>query len=104
MSRFQLKLQTDTDTDTYIIEIIPIPIPIPIIGIGIGIGYIGIADYRSNPTVRHNCRPADLICVEVLRRPDVDGDDLGVLPMDNELQLHNSLAKPKSAEIGRAHV
>ena len=28
--------------------VIPIPIPIPIIGIGIG--YIGIADYRSNPT------------------------------------------------------
>ena len=38
--------QTDTDTDTYIIEIIPIPIPI----ISIGIGYIGIADYRSNPS------------------------------------------------------
>ena len=38
---------TDTDTDTYIIEIIPIPIPI----IGIGIGYIGIADYRSNPSL-----------------------------------------------------
>ena len=32
------------------ISFIPIPIPIPIIGIGIGIGYIGIADYRSNPS------------------------------------------------------
>ena len=48
------RYETDTpesyqaDTDTYIIKILPIPIPI--IGIGIGIGYIGIADYRSNPT------------------------------------------------------
>ena len=40
------------------IEPIPIPIkslnfkPIPIPIIGIGIGYSGIADYRSNPTLR----------------------------------------------------